>query len=210
MKSRFRRLAATVLLGPAMLTSACSATPAASSVVADGAGSQPSSAGTPAYASRSPVVTTQPTLQSLLVGEWQGTHDCTTIQTILADAGFAEHVSEVVVGEGLIPGVTDPTELEDPTDPCRGAIQHAHYHFFTADGQFGSLDNDRNQVDDGRYAVVSKDTVEINGTPFEFEFTSDSLTLRPADLGPDCDPGFCPEVWKLMVALPGTIWKRSG
>lgn len=65
-----------------------------------------------------------------------------------------------------------------------------HYHFFTADGHFGSLDGQENQVDDGTYRITGPNTVDIpRGPPdfpsvvhvmFRFTITDgDELTLEP-------------------------------
>ena len=46
-------------------------------------------------------------------------------------------VPEVLAGDGWVPGVVDPGQIDD-RHPCRGAVARRHSHFFTADGQFGS------------------------------------------------------------------------
>lgn len=146
-----------------------------------------------------------------LVGEWQGRHDCAVIREILIDYGFADFVNETVVSEGLIPGVSDPEELRDPEHPCRDAESELHWHFFRPDGTFGSLDKNREQVDDGSYVVVDAHRFEVSGAPFDYEITGNSLTMRPAALGQEeCTPGeWCDDIWMLMVSLPGTTWTRS-
>ena len=76
------------------------------------------------------------------------------IVTMLTDAGLDEFLGDAVYGNGLVPGV-DPSTATSRTraKPCDGAVQRAHSHFFTADGQFGSKDFNGQQVDDGRVSA---------------------------------------------------------
>lgn len=165
--------------------------------------------------SRPPVTSTvagpSPTPVPALVGEWKGMHDCAVVVAALETFGFDTFVNSIVVDDGLIPGVTDPAKLVDPKDPCRGSVPFIHYHFFRADGQFGSLDENRNQVDDGPWAIVDARTFRIGDVPFGYQVTGDQLTLTPLNVTHDCVIGtWCQEIWKLMVSLPGTTWTRSG
>ena len=146
-----------------------------------------------------------------LVGEWQGMHVCAVVVAALETFGFDTFVNSIVVDDGLIPGVTDPAKLVDPTRPCLGSVPFIHYHFFRADGQFGSLDEHRNQVDDGTWAIVDAKTFRIGDVPFGYQVTGDKLTLTPMNVTHDCVVGtWCQEIWKLMVSVPGTTWTRSG
>lgn len=142
-----------------------------------------------------------------LVGEWLGLHDCERIVPMLREAGLDELVQEAVVGNGLVPGSTDPTAL-DLTDPCAAAVPRSHSHFFTEDGSFGSRDYNGAQVDDGAYSVDG-DTLSIGGTPFRFSVSGDALTLEP-ELTSGCTTDAClgDNGWRLMVAMPGTTWVR--
>lgn len=114
-----------------------------------------------------------------------------------------------IVGNGLLPGVTDPADVPDPEKPCEGTIELAHSHFFRADGEFGSLDQNGQRVDDGRWSIVD-DTLAINGTPFGYSVEGDELRLDAVDVGtcPAAGTEFCLEAWKLMVAMPGMAWTR--
>jgi hypothetical protein len=88
-------------------------------------------------------------------------------------AGLAASHAEWVVGNW----VGDPAEVEwDPEDICanaRGA--EAHSHFFTADGEFGSLDAQGDIADNGDYAVVDEDTVSFPSHSTEFGYAGDIL-----------------------------------
>jgi len=134
---------------------------------------------------------------------------CATIVDLFTQANDAEAGVANVIGNGLIPGVTSVDQLADPANPCQDAIPRDHAHFFTADGEFGSLDFDGNPVDDGRYEVIDDDTLEINGTEFTYHVDGDSLTLDTPI--PDCAATACAfeDNWRLMVAMPGTTWTRG-
>jgi hypothetical protein len=143
-----------------------------------------------------------------IVGEWLGLHDCEQIVPMLREGGLEEFVAESVIGNGLVPGVTDPADF-DVDDPCADAVPRSHSHFFTDTGAFGSRDHDGNQVDDGSY-TVDGDTVTINGITFGFAVAGDALTLVPGEPESDCTTQECRfgNAWRLMVSLPGTTWIR--
>ena len=146
-----------------------------------------------------------------LIGEWKGRHDCAVVVAALKQYGFAEFVNSIVVDDDLIPGVTDPAKLADPKHPCLGSVSFVHYHFFRADGQFGSLDDHRQQVDDGQWTIVDATTFRIGDAPFGYRVDGDELTLTPIHVTHDCVIGtWCQEIWKLLVSMPGTTWTRSG
>jgi hypothetical protein len=133
------------------------------------------------------------------------------IVEVLTANGFADFVNEEVVGEELIPGVTDPAKLRDPKHPCLDAVSEPHWHFFRADGAFGSLDKNRQRVDDGQYTIVDAHRFLIGDVPFDYTVTGDSLVMRPAALGTSCKHGeWCQNLWMLMVSLPGQTWTRTG
>ena len=159
-----------------------------------GASSQPASASASVTLPSTPVGSTT----SPLVGTWVGEHRCETIVDVLTAAGFATSIPQTVVGNGLIPGITSPEEI-DPANPCAGAVVREHAHVFTDEGEFQSLDWDGAQVDDGQYFVESADVLSINGTTFRFALNGDALTLEP----------FNKDQWATMVALPGTTWRRA-
>ena len=99
--------------------------------------------------------TTAAAAVSPLVGEWRRTHRCEEVLEILRKAGFKEQVAfSTITEEGFLPGVSSASGIADVKHPCRGAVPHLHSHFFTADGQFGSKDQNGQQVDDGTYKIV--------------------------------------------------------
>jgi hypothetical protein len=157
-----------------------------------------------ASGSSSPSASTNP-----LVGEWHAVHNCEEIVDVLTAAGYPEAIPDTVVGNGLIPNVTGASELADPADPCRGAIEVPHSHAFSADGQFASFGLNHQQVDAGRYEIVDQDTLKIGTASFTYQIDGDELLLTPdmAALPSDRDPAVDWQ-WATMVALPGHPWTR--
>jgi hypothetical protein len=135
-------------------------------------------------------------------------------------AGFEEFVFEGVAGNGFLPGVTTPDQIADPAHPCKGAVPREHSHFWTEDGQFGSLDWNGNQVDEGTYEIIDEHTLVMpygfeQGPPidvqFEYEIQGDTLMLDPV-IPSDCSTKHCQEAnsWSVSVAYPGKTWERVG
>ena len=206
---RTRRLG-WLTLAASMALTACAGTAATPVATVGPAASV--AATTSAAASRPPAKSApSATPVPALVGEWRGMHDCAVVVAALKSFGFPTFVNSIVVDDGLIPGVTDPAKLVDPKNPCLGSVSFVHYHFFRADGQFGSLDENRKQVDDGPWAIVDAKTLRIGDIPFGYQVSGDELKLTPLNVTHDCVVGtWCEEIWKVMVSIPGTTWTRSG
>ena len=184
-------------------------------IVAIGCGGATPQTPNPATASEQPETatpTTRPTSTAppALVGTWLGVHNCRTIIDALTDAGLADQALGSVVDNGLLPGIHDVADIPDESKPCAGAVDVPHSHFFTASGEFGSLDGEGNPVDDGRWTLIDATTLEINDAQFRFAISGDELRLEPLDVGACPDPAaWCVEAWKVMVAMPGTAWTRN-
>jgi hypothetical protein len=88
-----------------------------------------------------------------IVGLWKRHTACQQAVHALEQAGLGELAADAAVGNGFIPGVFEVAQLEDPQHPCKHAVPLWHYHFFTPDGFFGSLDQNLEQADDGAYTV---------------------------------------------------------
>ena len=144
-----------------------------------------------------------------IVGEWVGMHDCQRIVTMLTDAGQTEFLADPL--EQLVPG--DPNVASaDPATACEGAVQRKHSHFFTAAGEFGSKDYRGQRVDDGTYTLEGDDRIVIGGQTFKYEIHGDELSLEPEPVDiSGCTTKECrfTATWVLMVAMPGTTWKRG-
>jgi hypothetical protein len=164
----------------------------------------------PVSTSPPPSVGATPASPPGLVGTWLAAHNCQRIIDIMTAAGLPEQALLNAAESGTIPGVSNVDDIADPKNPCAGATDMRHWHFFTASGEFGSLDMNRQRVDDGRWRIVDADTLEINGTRFEFRVDGDELFMEPEDVGTCPVNGqWCPEAWKLMVAMPGVAWTRD-
>jgi hypothetical protein len=126
----------------------------------------------------------------------------------LQDAGLEKWTVEVAAG--FIPGAEGPDAVEDPADPCRDAVPLRHSHFFTADGLFGSRDQDGNQVDDGTYRIVDEGTFvvskEFPDVTFHYTIDGDSIAFEPVI--PACSPDCFEASWSVSVAFPGHEWQR--
>src|SRR5215204_4222206 len=116
-----------------------------------------------------------------IVGRWQRVHECSELLNALEEAGLHE-VAPRIVGEEYFPDV-DAAELAKKDELCEGAkAPFVHSHFFDAMGRFGSLDENENQVDEGRYEVIDSRTIRIGGdrgVEFSYEIEDDTLMLSP-------------------------------
>lgn len=108
-------------------------------------------------------------------------------------------------------GSPKPTRAQ----PCAGALDREHSHFFDQSGHFGSLDWLGGQVDDGAYQVLDGTTLRISGVRFRYAIQNgETLSLTPilsraqkrqALANPEdySDAG-----WAVSVAYPGQTWTR--
>ena len=145
------------------------------------------------------------------MGTWQRVTTCEELLEGFNRAGLGESALEAVAGNGFVPGVSTADQIPDPEHPCEGAVQREHSHFFTADGQFGSLDWNGEQVDDGTYTVIDDRTFVISkefpDVTFHFQIRGDTIKFDPVI--PDCASQGCFEAWwAVSVAYPGKEWQR--
>lgn len=106
-----------------------------------------------------------------LVGSWHRSQTCAEMRAVFEEAGLEESHRDWLQGNfyGGQPGPGDG-------DPCAGAqgpLEHDHY--FTADGGFGSHDQDGQEVDGGDYEAVDDDTVAFPSHSAEFGYEGDIL-----------------------------------
>ncbi len=146
-----------------------------------------------------------------LVGTWARTTTCAELTSAFRSAGITKLVNEMVVGNGFIPGVRSPEQLRDPARPCLGAVSRRHSHFFLKNGEFGSLDWNGDQVDDGRYRVSKPGTVtilkEFPKVSFRYQIRGKEIKLTPL-IPKGCQTFRC--AWAISVAYPAKTWKRVG
>jgi hypothetical protein len=178
-----------------------------------GEDASPLPASPPVQASQTPGTPVEP-----LVGEWARTLQCPELVSAMVDAGFRDYLPDLVWGSFFWPQIQTFEEFRfDPKAPCKGARPRLHSHFFTADGVFGSRDQNGEQVDDGTYEIVGDNEVVINDVTFHYEIVGDTITFDP--VLPDCSPASSPislsdpcfpAFWSIAVASPGGAWERVG
>jgi hypothetical protein len=155
--------------------------------------------------------TTSPT--PAIVGRWQQVQSCRYLVTALDKAGL-KPLAPAMVGN-YFPS-SSPQQLAQKPDVCKGAKPQRHSHFFTEDGQFGSLDQHGQQVDDGTY-TVTQDVVRIGagGAEFLYRIVNDKLMLHPVISPKDHHRAlenpleFSEAGWQVAVSYPGLPWKRA-
>jgi len=150
-----------------------------------------------------------------LVGLWRRVNKCPELIGALEEAGLGAAAASVA-GD-YFPGAR-PEELAEKKDLCEGARPFVHYHFFDAEGRFGSLDEQQDQVDDGMYEIIDEERFRI-GNPdvavvFEYEADGDKLRLTPEITKAMLEEAlarpleFSAAGWSVAVAYPGEEWKR--
>lgn len=143
-----------------------------------------------------------------VLGTWTATTTCSAqYNALVRFPGLKKYALEMVVGNGFIPGVRSPSQVEDPAHPCRGAIPRKHSHYFTKDGDFGSRDWTGKQVDDGTYTLKGANTlvIEKEFPAVTFTYTVRGNTIRFVPHVPKrCSTFRC--AWSLSMAIPGTAW----
>jgi hypothetical protein len=159
-----------------------------------------------------------PTPVAPLVGRWERLTTCQEMVEILKDAGLGKLAPVALAGNGLVPG--SAKKLATKSDICRGDTPRLHSHFFTSAGQFGSVDWNNQQVDDGPYQIVDADTVHIGdpgfGAEFQYQIDDDGtiLMLEPvisaaAKRKALAHPNeFSEATWGVTVAFAGHPWNR--
>ena len=147
-----------------------------------------------------------------LVGRWERVTTCRELVSALAKAGLRTTAPAILAGNGLVAGTTK--QLARKANICKGAVSRRHSHFFTAMGQFGSIDYNGKQVDDGTYRLLDSRTVRINDGTFHFRISGRGLRLEPvisaaARRKALAQPlQFSTAGWQVAVAFPGHAWKR--
>jgi hypothetical protein len=150
--------------------------------------------------------------QPALIGRWEQARDCQDLVSGLDHLGLGA-TAPAVVGD-FFPNAT-PQQLAKKPEVCTGAQPSPHSHFFTASGEFGSLDENLDQVDNGHYTIVNGHTLKIRNATFRYSITNgDTLSLDPMITSAQgkkalANPlDFSTATWMVAVAYPGTTWKR--
>jgi hypothetical protein len=182
----------------ALVTGACGSGSGAASRTGQGVSTSP-----PASATGPP---------SELVGRWEQARDCHDLVSALDQLGLGL-TAPGVVGD-FFPNET-AQQLAKKPDLCAGAKPSPHSHFFTASGEFGSLDENLNQVDNGHYTIVNGHTLKIGDATFRYSIAGgDTLSLDPMITSAERKKAlanpleFSTATWMVAVSYPGTTWKR--
>jgi len=181
--------------------------------VSCGSGESPGSQTEPSDTPAEPT-SASPSPIPALVGRWERVTTCRDMVQALEGEGLGALAPAMLAGNGLVAG--SPKQIAQRDDPCKGAVPREHSHFFTASGEFGSVDYNNQQVDDGPYEIVDNDTVRIAETNFGYRIRGggQTLTLEPAIARSDKREAleqpleFSGAGWSVAVAFPGYTWER--
>jgi hypothetical protein len=149
-----------------------------------------------------------------LIGSWHRSQSCEEMLAAFEEAGLAESQRDWLQGNFFAEG-TGPAE----GDPCKGAKgPFEHDHFFTEGGEFGSHDQNGEEVDGGDFELVDDDTVTFPSHAEEFgydgqiraDFTvsGDAVTFEvvpPDRCDKKCENAYA---WALSAFASGT-WQRG-
>jgi hypothetical protein len=106
-----------------------------------------------------------------VIGSWHRAQSCAELLAAFEEAGLAESQRGWLQGN-FYGGKPGPSQ----GDPCAGAKgPFEHDHYFTADGAFGSHDQNGEDVDFGDYELVDGDTVSFPSHADEFGYQGDIL-----------------------------------
>jgi hypothetical protein len=155
-----------------------------------------------------------------IVGRWEQMHTCPNLVHAFKKAGLEALAPQNVAGGGPVELnhdqlIAKAKKLKTQKNLCMGAWKpYRHYHFFTADGRFGSLDQNLQQVDDDHYKVVGH-TLVFGKNKFRYRITDNgnTLTLEPVITSALRDyalahPFGYAAPWMVSVAYTGSTWKR--
>jgi hypothetical protein len=184
--------------------------------IAVGCGSEGESAeGTPTVGATDSTTQTKETETPALVGRWERVNECPQLVAAFEEAGLAE-LAPAFLGD-YFPDAK-PQALAQKDDLCEGADSFVHSHFFTDTGEFGSLTEDLEQVDDGTYEITDDGTFVISkefpDVTFHYEIDGDNLTMTPVlteELTQEAlthPLDFTAAGWALTMSYPGEVWKR--
>jgi hypothetical protein len=144
---------------------------------------------------------------SPLVGTWQRVNSCESFVRAFRQAGLQKLAPEWLAGGGYFKRAAEI----DEQNPCRGATEVEHSHFFTKDGRFGSNDQNGEQVDDGDYNAVNDTTLAFPSHEKEFgreitvRYRIEGDTLNFAVVVPDPCTRSCriATAWAISAFYPG-------
>ena len=148
-----------------------------------------------------------------IVGRWERVQTCQQLLVALKEAHLAALAPGMLAEDWF--SNASPSRLARKPDPCSGTNPRRHSHFFTADGEFGSVDDNNERIDDGTYRIIDRHTLRIGRSRFDYRIEGGkTLILRPvitaaAREKARAQPGkFSEAGWQVAVTYMGRPWKR--
>ena len=151
---------------------------------------------------------------ALIVGRWRQSADVHTCENYVRAMDEEGLLAAVQSSPPYVPGDSWQQVAERF---CKGSLEDwnvVHDHFFDAEGFFGSLNQNKQQVDDGTYTIVDTHAFKIGRSKFRYTVRGDTLKMDPVITTAQREealakPGkFTDAGWMVAVAVPGTSWKR--
>jgi hypothetical protein len=162
-----------------------------------------------------PMASANSTVVAPLVGRWEESADVHTCRNYVRGMGQEDLLAAVEASPPFVPGERWKEVAKDFCDPGPSDFGTAHSHFFDGSGNFGSVDQHDERVDNGSYTIIDDHTMRIGKTAtFRYDVTGNTLTLDPVITRSErrealAKPGdFTQAVWMVAVAFPGTSWHR--
>jgi hypothetical protein len=150
-------IGAAALVAMILVSGCSSSTPAATSLQAASPQSLPTSEPSTSIAAGE------------LIGSWHRAQTCQELLVAFEGAGLATSHVEWLAGDFF--GGSQPPAGNDLCEGARGPLEHSH--FFTATGDFGSHDENGQQVDYGDYVVEAANKVAFPSHATEFGYAGD-------------------------------------
>jgi hypothetical protein len=119
------------------------------------------------------------TISSDLIGYWHRAQSCSELLPAFEAAGLAQ--SHAGWLQGNFYGGAEGPATGDLCAGAAGPLEHSHW--FTDDGEFGSHDQEGQQVDSGDYTLVDSDTLSFPSHAAEFGYGGDVLVDFTVDSG---------------------------
>jgi hypothetical protein len=141
-----------------------------------------------------------------IVGTWQRVNSCEAMVKAFDDAGLDDLTAEWIVGAEFWPSTED---IPSP-DPCEGAREVEHSHFFEENGSWGSLDENGKQVDDGIYQLTDDDTLAFGDFTVGYHIADDTLTFDAVVAPNPCTDDCRGEYGHLISAFYPGEFQRQG
>ena len=175
-----------------------------------GDGSDPSNTTlAPTEMSQTPTPSVNATLDAQIVGRWEGTPTCQVLVRALTQAGLRDFAAEWVGGAVLL---TTPENVppKDPKHPCADAAGPVpRTSAFWDDGTYTAFNPDGEEIDNGNYEIVDRNTILFAGLHVDYMIDGDTIAfaVSPPE---SCTSGSCRRTAAYAISFfyPGMTWER--